>query len=191
MIQSFCYYYYRRIDQVRKKGLWKRCITLFLSALLAAQTPLTTLASEETAATDAEVLENEAADDNGVFDEEAAEVEDADDVYTADDTADDSSQSANSKAVEIVEKRTADSMTFQMSDHSVKTLIFPNDISFKQSDRFILYNNGLYEMDDAVVGVNGSISTGYKNRAGLFDVAFAADADEAHFFSLKNGSESI
>ncbi len=70
-----------------------------------------------------------------------------------------------------VDERTADSRSFQMSDHSVKKIIYSEDISYEKDGSFILINNSLYGDADSSVGTDGSTANGYRNVAGNFNAS--------------------
>ncbi len=155
-----------------KKGSFKRGMALILCAVLAAEPSMNAAAAEseepQPRSVDETMSDNamDISEDSGMY-------------YAADD-----SQSFNSKPVEIVDERTADSRSFQMSDHSVKKIIYSEDISYEKDGSFILINNGLYGDADSSVGTDGSTANGYRNVAGDFNASFAAAADGKHLFSV-------
>ena len=167
---------------MKKKGICRRGITLFLCTILAFETPMAAMASES-------VCVDDAATRSENIMEDVTDIEDAtEEIYTVEY---DSEQSVNAKPVELVSERTENSRTFQLSDHSVKKLVYPYDINFRSDGEYILINNGLYAEKDSLMSLDGKKTDGYRNIAGKFRASFADIADENKLFSINSGNNSV
>lgn len=111
-------------------------------------------------------------------------------AFVMDESSEDSGETAiNADAIgEIIEKRTANTKQFRMSDGSYVAVAYDEPVHFTDSDgKWVDIDNSLqYETSKKSGDING-----YVNKANDFSVKFAAKAENGKLYTLNDGKYAI